>query len=132
MQDEDEIDVERWRLLLLEKRDALIEEGDVGIDPNRSDPTERPDEDAQPLNEMNQVIASKRNKQRALVLEKVKNALARLEQDPDEFGYCLDCEEPIKQGRLEVMPWALYCVRCEDRRNPRVSHRRRHILDFDD
>ena len=129
---DDEVDVERLRMLLLEKRDELVREGDVEIDPNKIDPTERPDEDAQPLNEMNQVIASRRNRQRALVLDKINNALARLEEDPDEFGYCLDCEEPIKPGRLEVMTWALYYVKCEDRRNPRVSHRRRHALDFDE
>jgi len=78
------------------------------------------------------VIASKRNKARVMELERVENALKRIENDPDSFGECLECGEMIRTRRLQVMPWALYCVACEDELNPRKRSRRKHIFDFDD
>ena len=32
-----------------------------------------------------------------------------------DYGTCLRCEEPIPQRRLEVIPWAKYCVSCQER-----------------
>ena len=44
-------------------------------------------------------------------LELVTAALARL--DDGTFGACLRCANPIPDGRLEVLPWAAFCVRCQ-------------------
>ena len=123
-------DVERWRVRLEARLRELREEGDVSIDPNRPDVVDKVDEDAQPLNEMNQVIASRRNRQRALEVERIQAALARLRRDPEEFGECQDCGELIPEGRLEVMPWALYCVACQSERSGPRGKRRRHAGDF--
>lgn len=124
-------EIDRWRALLIARRDALIATGDEDITPNRLSPVEHVDEDAQPLNEMNQVIASRRNRERVQELQLIQGALARLELDPDAFGECQDCGDDIPQGRLEFMPWAVTCVACQERRAPRLSNnRRRHALDF--
>lgn len=126
-------DVEKFRAMLAARRDELVREGDARIEPNRKDPGAIPDEDEQPLNEMNQVIASRRNKQRALELTRIRAALARLDEDPDEFGECQDCGEPIPLRRLEILPWAIYCVACQERNSEDSrGHRRRHALDFVD
>ncbi len=45
-------------------------------------------------------------------LAAVDAALLRL--DRGEFGECLDCESPIPRKRLEAMPWAALCVRCQE------------------
>jgi DnaK suppressor protein len=29
------------------------------------------------------------------------------------YGYCAECGEPIAAKRLEVIPWATQCVRCQ-------------------
>lgn len=122
-----------FKALLLERKKALLEEGDVKADPNRDDPSTSLDEDAQPLNEMNQVIASRRNRVRAQELAGIEGALQRIEADPDEFGLCLDCDEPIPLGRLELMPWAMRCVRCQSENVDGVrDRRRRHIFDYID
>jgi len=114
------------------ERDALLEDGNLRIDPNRDDTAEgRPDEDAQPLNEMNQVIASKRNAERAARLAQVRQALVRLESSPEDFGYCGECEEEIGERRMEVMPWSKRCVRCQSRRDPERKGRRRSLTDYD-
>jgi RNA polymerase-binding transcription factor DksA len=37
-------------------------------------------------------------------------ALARIEQGT--YGYCLSCEEPISDARLEAVPYAPLCKQC--------------------
>lgn len=126
----DEDDIEYFEKLLQQRREELLRAGDVEIEPVLKDPAEKVDEDAAPLTEMNQVIASRRNQQRGLELERIEQALARLRAEPDEFGECRGCGEPIPRRRLEVMPWALYCVVCEEKRTPARGKRRRHVGDY--
>jgi len=47
-------------------------------------------------------------------LEQVEAALARVEDGT--YGICLDCGEPIPSERLEILPYATTCVRCQSRR----------------
>jgi RNA polymerase-binding transcription factor DksA len=42
----------------------------------------------------------------------VDGALERL--DRNEFGHCQQCQQPINPKRLEVAPWARYCVPCQE------------------
>lgn len=42
----------------------------------------------------------------------VEDALRRI--DRGEYGDCQQCGEPIAPKRLEVAPWARYCVRCQE------------------
>lgn len=46
-------------------------------------------------------------------LQRVNAALVRL--DSGEYGICQECGEPISQRRLEVIPWAEFCVTCQER-----------------
>jgi DnaK suppressor protein len=34
--------------------------------------------------------------------------------DAGEFGDCSECEDEIEKKRLEAVPWALYCLTCQD------------------
>ncbi len=123
---------EMLRERLLQLKAKLSAEGAVAIEPNRTfsdDP--KVDEDAQPLNEMNQVIASSRNKNRSGVLEQIDVALDKLANDPDEYGVCEDCDGPIPFGRLKIMPYAELCTRCQDSADPQRGGARKHLLDFD-
>lgn len=124
---------EELREHLLRRRQELIEEGDHAIEPNRKDPTQIPDEDEQPLNEMNQVIASKRNHLRLQEIEGITRALAMLEHSPEDYGECQECGELIPLGRLKIMPWAQHCVSClQKQESLHKSTRRRHALDYHD
>lgn len=31
-----------------------------------------------------------------------------------DYGFCLNCEQPIPPKRLEALPWARYCVACQE------------------
>jgi DnaK suppressor protein len=118
---------------LLAFKTELLATGDEAIEAPVDDDiaTARPDEDAQPLAEMNQVIASSRNRNRTETLARVVAALARLEADPDEFGNCTECGEPIGERRLTVMPYAELCVECQGANDaPKGPSGRRHLRDY--
>jgi DnaK suppressor protein len=34
--------------------------------------------------------------------------------DEDSYGNCSRCERPIAVKRLQIIPWAAYCVRCQE------------------
>ena len=46
------------------------------------------------------------------LLRNVRGALRRMEEGA--YGTCLHCEEEISPKRLEAVPWAAYCIRCQE------------------
>lgn len=46
-------------------------------------------------------------------LREVAGALHRI--DTGQYGICMECEEPISAKRLDAVPWARYCVICQER-----------------
>ena len=42
----------------------------------------------------------------------IDEALARVESG--DYGECVNCGEPIQEKRLNAVPWARYCLRCQD------------------
>jgi DnaK suppressor protein len=121
----------QWKKRLTGLRAEILAEGDVVIDPVRKDDARvGGDEDGQPLVEMSQVIASKRNQARTDVLARVNRAVARIESQPELFGLCQECEEPIGK-RLQAMPYVEFCLECQQASDgQRRPERRRHLLDF--
>jgi DnaK suppressor protein len=125
-------DLERHRKRLLELKAEIVAGGDIELEPGRQDATAvGSDEDAQPLTEMSQAIASSRNRNRSGVLARVVAALKRLESDPEMFGLCIECEEEIPAKRLDLMPYVELCVDCQQASDgPRSKGTRRHLRDF--
>jgi DnaK suppressor protein len=60
--------------------------------PNRTSHAETTDEDAQPLNEMMQAIASSRNRALGGVAARANKALQKLREQPGDFGLFEECE----------------------------------------
>jgi DnaK suppressor protein len=56
------------------------------------------------------LISMSTNDRRLLTM--IDEALARIESG--EYGECQNCGEPITEKRLEAVPWARYCLRCQD------------------
>lgn len=46
-------------------------------------------------------------------LRMVEEALDRIAAG--DYGLCLGCDRPIPEKRLRVVPWARYCVECQER-----------------
>ncbi len=47
-------------------------------------------------------------------LELINEALERLEEE--EYGVCQNCETEINPKRLAAIPWARYCLDCQELR----------------
>jgi len=42
----------------------------------------------------------------------VSEALQRIEDG--SYGSCADCDDPISEKRLRAIPWAKYCIHCQE------------------
>ena len=49
------------------------------------------------------------------LLREIEGALVRLKDGT--YGTCMDCGMPLSRKRLEALPWARFCVACEERRH---------------
>ena len=58
----------------------------------------------------NVLLALSENETRQIDL--IDEALERL--DDDEYGTCLNCEQAINPKRLAAIPWARYCIKCQE------------------
>ena len=69
---------------------------------------------------IDQMQSAKLREQHATRLGQLSCTLAQVDRSlhaisEGSYGLCADCEEPISPRRLEVIPWASYCVRCQER-----------------
>jgi DnaK suppressor protein len=48
----------------------------------------------------------------SIMLRNVRGALARIHDGT--FGICVHCEEDISLKRLNAVPWAAYCIQCQE------------------
>src|SRR6185312_17104751 len=46
------------------------------------------------------------------LLRNVRGALSRIADG--SYGICLHCEEDIKIKRLDAVPWAKFCIKCQE------------------
>jgi DnaK suppressor protein len=53
------------------------------------------------------------------LLREISDALHRI--DTGMYATCMECDEPISQKRLEAVPWARYCVTCQEAIANRVA-----------
>lgn len=51
-------------------------------------------------------------------LQSIEQALARIEQG--KYGRCEDCRRWIRPARLEIMPYAVRCRRCQDKQERHI------------
>ena len=57
----------------------------------------------------NVMLAVSENESKQLTL--INDALERIEDD--EYGLCQNCENDINPKRLNAVPWARYCLDCQ-------------------
>ncbi len=53
--------------------------------------------------------------------ESIEGALRRI--DDGTYGKCIHCGEPILEKRLDAVPWARHCLRCQDLNERGLLHR---------
>jgi RNA polymerase-binding protein DksA len=98
--------------LLEAKRDELRRRrnhrlGDVSID------REPDDEGALATNNFAKDLAIATLERERQELVEIEAALERIKAG--EYGVCETCGSPIREVRLQALPWARLCIRCADR-----------------
>ena len=53
------------------------------------------------------------------ILTEIDEALDRIEDG--SYGTCLNCDEAIPKARLKAVPWARYCIDCQERAEQGVA-----------
>lgn len=110
-----DVDLDDLRARLLDLRRKLTEiraTGDAAAEAVELDQTRQgrlSRMDAMQAQAMSQEAKRRRESQ----LREVAAALGRIETD--DFGWCIDCGEPIGLRRLEFDPIALRCIGCAER-----------------
>ncbi len=95
---------------LLAERDLLVAKlqgNDLSVDDSE---TPDPVDLAVRNYSKNVMLAVSENESRQLIL--INEALERI--GDEEFGDCQNCEKPINPKRLAAVPWARYCLNCQE------------------
>lgn len=53
------------------------------------------------------------------LLRMVRAALQRIEDE--SYGVCTHCDEEISPKRLNAVPWAAYCIQCQEQADRRLN-----------
>jgi DnaK suppressor protein len=86
---------------------------DLGLQLDQVATKDRVAEDDLALVNHDQFVSGKLNKLDYDRLRLINEALDRM--TAGDYGTCQRCEEPIPPRRLEVIPWAKYCVHCQEK-----------------
>jgi DnaK suppressor protein len=102
-------DTERFRRLLLAKQavvsGSLLNRDEIAV--------EKASYDIDQVQLMGERELALRNLDRnSKMLRQIHLALSRIANG--SFGLCLHCEEGILPKRLAAMPWAAFCIKCQE------------------
>jgi len=109
--------LERMKDELLKQRQDLLrhlandseEFREIAEDVDPKDVVDMASEDVDKKNiEALNVIESKK-------LQLIDNALSRIQND--RYGICMECSKVIPRARLEAVPYALFCVECQTKKD---------------
>src|SRR6266436_8394744 len=98
-----------YRKMLLEKRENVM--AGLGIKFDTLAKMGRVAEEDQAQLSHDEFISLRLNSLDYVQLKLIEEALDRIEAG--DYGICLSCEEPIPAKRLQALPWAKYCVSCQ-------------------
>ena len=109
-------DTERFRTLLLEERQRVVDAIDNIHTENPGSLGDETDEPTYQDNHLGDIATATFDREMASTLEdnsthvlnEIDAALARVEEGT--FGMCKACGNPIDPERLEALPWATLCI----------------------
>jgi DnaK suppressor protein len=100
-----------YRRMLLEKRESAL--AGLGAKAHHLAKGERISEEDQAQCSLEEAVSLRLNGLEYMQLRQIQDALDRLQLG--EYGICFLCEKPIPAKRLHALPWAKYCVKCQER-----------------
>jgi DnaK suppressor protein len=108
----DNAKLDHFKDLLLQKRNAL-----EGFVQRNEDYGREKDQNSQDITDMavesytrDFLFGKSAGDRRAL--RDIQDALARI--DGRTYGFCANCDDEINPRRLEAVPWAAMCVKCQE------------------
>lgn len=101
----------RFRRVLLERRRGIL--AAMGVKADILTLKDRIRDEDQAQHSLDEFVSLRLTGLEYLQLRAVDDALDRLEAG--DYGICRSCEEPIPPKRLDAIPWACYCIRCQER-----------------
>jgi RNA polymerase-binding transcription factor len=106
--------LEKYRRKLVEKRQEIMREFQNNVNYRRESVADDGTQDIADKANMaynKEFIFSLTDAERDL-LSLIDEALSRMEES--EFGNCASCGNEIKSARLEAVPWAKFCLNCQE------------------
>jgi len=112
----DTTEIDKYRRKLQEARERLI--GTETARSGAADTVELDQTRTGRLSRMDalqtQAMAKARQERAGMSLRRIEAALRRC--DTGDYGYCVECDEPIDPRRLEAEPAVSLCLACAERR----------------
>jgi RNA polymerase-binding protein DksA len=113
--------IERYRKKLLAERDRVRGElqqveAEISYDDTGIGQSELADYDNHPADMGTDTFIKERD---VAIRDNWRDVLGRIDEalgkiDRDTYGYCDRCGREITRGRLDALPYAIYCVDCQD------------------
>ena len=106
-------DMEKYRRLLEEKKQSLSSD----LAKTRSAEEETTEESTQDIADKavssytREFLYSLTDGERSTLLQ-IDDAIGRI--DDASYGMCVNCGQPMAEKRLTAVPWAPYCVDCQE------------------
>ncbi len=100
-----DLDAKRKEVLSLYEHD--LHAGQETADDNADDFADRAN------NSFNRELMFSLSDNERQILIRIDDAFQRL--DDGSYGICAHCSEPIGLPRLQALPWASYCIGCQER-----------------
>lgn len=110
----DKKQLEKYKKKLLEKKKEIVDEFHKNVNYRKESAADDGTQDLADKANMaynKEFIFSLTDAERDL-LQMIEEALARMEEG--EFGVCTSCANDIKAPRLEAIPWAKFCLNCQE------------------
>lgn len=106
-----------YRAMLLEKRRSLL--AGLATKSKLHDEQSRAAEEDQAKTIQDQDIALRLNDLDYMQFRLIEEALDRTRTG--NYGLCCGCGKPIAPKRLAALPWARYCLACQEKRDASVE-----------
>lgn len=100
-----------FKALLLQKRSELLEDVRRGPEALAMN-IQSPDAVEFAIKAAEQDLTARTADLRSQMLKEIDRALERVARG--EYGVCESCGEEISPARLKAIPWARYCVNCQE------------------
>ena len=106
--------LEKFKKILLEKKEELIKKVDELKKESLEENFEEPGDpiDKAVTSKEKEFFLSLREKEKE-ILEKIEDALKKI--DKGRYGVCEICGKNISEKRLKFVPWARYCIECQEK-----------------